>query len=121
MDTQTRLAKSEIQKLLEEYERIEVNKTRHRPFIIGVYSTFKIWWDIAISCIASFDSLTVPFLYSFTYQTAKFTASTGWKWIGRVIDTVYIVDIIFAFRTTYIDRVTGDEITQPKLLAKNYL
>ena len=31
------------------------------------------------------------------------------------------MDIIFAFRTTYIDKVTGDEITQPKLLAKRYL
>ena len=43
------------------------------------------------------------------------------KWTERFIDFVYILDIIFAFRTTYIDSVTGDEITQPKMLAQNYL
>lgn len=74
-----------------------------------------------ISVIASFDSVTVPFLFSFTQQTSEFSDSTSWQWTGRFIDFIYIVDIIFAFRTTYIDVVTGDEITQPKLLAKKYL
>ena len=74
-----------------------------------------------ISVIASFDSVTVPFLFSFTQQTSEFSDSTSWQWTGRFIDFIYIVDIIFAFRTTYIDVVTGDEITQPSLLAKKYL
>ena len=121
MDTSTKLAKSAIKKLMEESERIELDKTKHRPFIIGQYSTFKIFWDIMISVIASFDSLTVPFLFSFTQQTREFSDSPGWQWTGRFIDFIYIVDIIFAFRTTYVDVVTGDEITQPSLLAKKYM
>ena len=35
MDTSTLVAKSEIKKLMEESERIELDKTKHRPFIIG--------------------------------------------------------------------------------------
>ena len=60
--------------------------------------------------LASVDSLTVPFFYSFSQQTIAFSESVAWVWTERLIDLIYIVDIFLAFRTTYIDSTTGDEI-----------
>ena len=42
-------------------------------------------------------------------------------WTERLIDLIYILDIALAFRTTYIDGGTGDEIRHPKMLARRYL
>ena len=106
---------------MEESERIEEDKVRARPFIIPQYSSFKMWWDILISVLASVDSLSVPFFYCFKLQTASFAESQGWQWANRLIDLIYILDIVLAFRTTYIDGGTGDEIRQPKMLARRYL
>ena len=106
---------------MEASDKFEEDKVRERPFIIGLYSSFKMWWDILISVLASIDSITVPFFFSFKLQTEAFSGSTGWLWTETIIDLIYIIDIVLHFRTTYIDRVTGDEIRQPKLLAKRYL
>lgn len=37
------------------------------------------------------------------------------------IDFLFFVDIIINFRTSYINPMTGDESTNPKEIAKNYL
>ena len=50
---------------MEESDKFEEDKIRERPFIIGLYSTFKMWWDILISVLASIDSITVPFFFCF--------------------------------------------------------
>lgn len=43
------------------------------------------------------------------------------KNFGVVIDICFVVDIVIAFRTTYIDLHTGQEELKVKALAKNYL
>ena len=96
--------------MMEASEKFEEDKIRERPFIIGLYSTFKMWWDILISVLASIDSITVPFFFCFYLQTKAFSTSTAWLWTETIIDLIYIIDIVLHFRTTYIDRVTGDEI-----------
>ena len=40
---------------------------------------------------------------------------------NHVIDFVFIVDIIFTFRTSFQDIESGDEIVNPKEIAINYL
>lgn len=37
------------------------------------------------------------------------------------IDIFFFFDMLVAFRTTYIDLFTGQEMSEPKLIAKNYL
>lgn len=47
------------------------------------------------------------------------------KWyftiLNSLIDFLFLVDIVASFRTTYIDKSTGDEITNLRLIAINYL
>jgi len=41
--------------------------------------------------------------------------------LSLVIDGIFLMDIIFTFRTTYINNITGDEIWSPAMIAKHYL
>jgi hypothetical protein len=38
-----------------------------------------------------------------------------------IIDLLFFIDILFNFRTTYTDSSTGDEIGNPKKIAKHYV
>lgn len=38
-----------------------------------------------------------------------------------IIDAIFLLDLIFNFRTTYFNSKTGDEIISPKRIAKRYL
>ena len=41
--------------------------------------------------------------------------------INAIIDTLFLVDIVISFRTTYVDPSTGDEIQDLKQIANHYL
>jgi len=43
------------------------------------------------------------------------------KTFDSIIDLVFIIDIIFRFRTTYIDPVSGEEVTDSFLISKRYI
>lgn len=57
-DTMRRQSREEIRKQEKESEQHEFDKTRKRPCIFGAYSKARLWWDISISAIASFDSIS---------------------------------------------------------------
>ena len=42
------------------------------------------------------------------------------EYVEYFVDIIYIMDIIVAFRTSYVDSV-GDEITKPSMIAKRYI
>jgi hypothetical protein len=41
--------------------------------------------------------------------------------INSIIDFVFLMDIFVNFRTSYINPRTGDEVFEPKKIAKNYV
>lgn len=38
-----------------------------------------------------------------------------------MIDLIFIIDIVFRFRTTYIDPISGEEVLDSFLIAKHYM
>ena len=42
-------------------------------------------------------------------------------WANGILDGIFILDLILNFRTSFIHSQTGEEIFDPKLIAKNYL
>lgn len=46
-----------------------------------------------------------PFFYAFNY----------------FIDAIFFIDLVLNFRTTYFNPRTGDEVSDPKLIAASYL
>ena len=65
-----------------------------------------------IIVIAILNTLYLPFIFGFDLDeetTKKFDIIT------LVIDFFFLIDIIFIFRTTYVNSTTGDEIWSPTM------
>jgi len=70
--------------------------------------------------LAIYNSLITPFQFSFEYVQDALERQPL-NTLESVIDIIYMIDIIVGFQTSFIDYVTGDEITKPKLIAKKYI
>ena len=76
--------------------------------------------------LATFNCFTIP--YNVAYDTQQ---STILNVINAIIDTLFFIDILINFRTTYIDIKSGEEVTkvlsyffsqmQPSKIARKYL
>jgi len=45
----------------------------------------------------------------------------GYKTFSHIIDAIFIIDVLFNFRTTISDFITGDEVVCGKVIAWKYL
>jgi hypothetical protein len=62
--------------------------------------------------------LSVPF--DIAFQPSVFL-DPGQSSLNQLIDAAYIIDIAFNFRTTITDFLTGDEIHEGRIIARQYL
>ena len=64
-----------------------------------------------------YNSVTVPLdlAYSTKFENDKLNI------VNYIVDAFFLFDIIFNFRTTYINLKTGFEVFESKILAKTYL
>jgi len=76
----------------------------------------KVKWDILIMIIVFFILIFVPYRLAFTdFDPPR------WVIIYAIIDICFLVDIILSFLTSLTDPVTHLEITDHKIIAKDYL
>ena len=78
------------------------------------------WWQLFVMVLAIYNSFITPFQFSFEY-VQRLLESQPLSGIETFIDIIYMIDIAVGFQTSYIDYVTGDEITKPSLIAMRYL
>lgn len=78
----------------------------------------RIKWDIYIMCLAVWNCIWIPFQIAFK---PEFGNNMFFFMFDNLIDTSFTIDILFTFRTTYIKTSTGDEVTDPREIAFNYL
>ena len=86
--------------------------------MIRINDSKKTNWDIFIIVLAIYNSFQIPFEIAFEppeMETSKFFIA------NTIIDLCFAVDILVAFRTTFYDPTTGDEVFDPKRIAKEYL
>lgn len=67
---------------------------------------------------ATWNSFSIPIEIAFQPSIAD-----SWYYLAfnTIIDLIFFLDIIVTFRTTYISPSSGDEISEPKQIAKQYL
>ena len=68
--------------------------------------------------MATWNCFSIPIEISLK---PKVTDSLYYLLLNSVIDILFLVDILITFRTTYIVPSTGNEISEPKAIAKQYL
>ena len=75
-------------------------------------------WDIFIIILALYNSITIPLSIAFDPPFLNSLTITA---IESLIDLIFFLDILVNLRTTYISSKTGDEIYNPKEIARKYL
>jgi len=73
-------------------------------------------WDLGVMILAIWNCVSIPFDVAFEPGS-----SLAYTIFDRVIDICFGLDIIFNFRTTYINSKTGFEVVEGKKIALSYL
>ena len=93
-------------------------KCKGRMFMVNQKSGFRIRWDIMIIMLSLWICLILPVQVAFNpniFETVEYVL------FNTVIDLLFFGDIFLNFRTTLIDDITGEETTNSKVIAINYL
>jgi hypothetical protein len=78
---------------------------------------WRVRWDLLVMFCAVYNCIIVPYEIAFMHEEE----SNELLFVSVVIDVVFTFDIIFNFRTTFIDTVTGDEVTDPHKISHHYI
>ena len=73
-------------------------------------------WDILIILFALYNCILIPFDVAFEPVMPGFLIQ-----FEKIVDILFGLDILVAFKTTYIDTSTGLEVFEPKKIALGYV
>lgn len=96
---------------LPEYKTSAIKKSR---LILSHYGVFKTCWDWLMLIATFYVAIVVP--YNASFVNAERPSMVG----DIVVETLFIIDIILNFRTTYVSK-KGEVVSNPKSIAYNYL
>ncbi len=68
--------------------------------------------------LAVLNAILVPFEIAFE---PEFAHSGEYEAIDLIIECIFAIDMIILFRTSTVNIRTGEEITEPKKIAKDYI
>ena len=118
--------KEEEARKIEEQQKDDVksfysSKPEHQakaPCLLSVNDQRKTYWDLFVMFLAAFNVFIIPLDVGFNPESFQ---STYFKILNSSIDFLFLLDIILAFRTTFINENTGAEVTDAKTIARQYL
>lgn len=77
-------------------------------------------WDIFIIILTIYNCLELPIDTAFNYRLNHDPYGL-FNGFNLIIDLLNAIDIVLNFRTTYINKLTGQEVLNPKEISQNYL
>jgi hypothetical protein len=80
-------------------------------------SKFRLRWDLLVIFLTLYNCINIPFIVAFD---GAFTESITFVVFDYIIDFCFFLDIVFNFRTTYVNSKTGTEVIDPKKVLLNY-
>lgn len=92
-------------------------KMLRKQCIVRNYEPLRIKWDLFIILLAIFNSVCIPINLAFHPPSMN---TYLYKAVNQIVDVCFWFDILLTFRTTFKHPRTGDEITNPREIAKNY-
>jgi hypothetical protein len=106
---------NEGKKLVKEFKLVEIT---FPSTMIKAQGKNRLQWDLLIIVLSIYQAISIPI--SISFKPDEFN-SPYFKTLDSIIDLIFIVDIIFRFRTTYIDPVSGEEVTDSYMISKRYI
>lgn len=99
-------------------EEKEEKTERSHSWMVRVNDPRKTNWDLVVIVLAIYNCFSIPFEIAFTPPVME---GAGFYILNTGIDLTFLMDIVVAFRTTFYDLETGDEVFDPKRTGKVYL
>jgi hypothetical protein len=87
-------------------------------FLFRPSSAFKIKWDIIVISLSIWNSIEIPFEFAFP---ESFEGAETVNAVDKMIDALFVFDILVNFRTMYVDPKTDLMIEDPRKISKNYV
>lgn len=88
--------------------------------IIKLNHPVRVKWDVLIICFTVYNCIELPIEVGFKWR-GDFDKNNVSNKINNLIDMFFGIDIIMNFFTTYFHSTTGEEISEKKEIARNYL
>ena len=76
-------------------------------------------WDLVIIVLALYNCLMIPINVSF--GESFFGETNAFDIVDYVVDSIFVIDIAISFRTSFLHQEKKTEITEPRLIARNYV
>lgn len=99
-------------------EDFEEQEEDRASFMIRVNDPRKTIWDLFIIIVAIYNCFSIPLKIAFDPEVLK---SAPFEAADNIIDILFVIDILVAFRTTFYDMETGDEIFDPRKTGAAYI
>lgn len=80
-------------------------------------SKFRLRWDLIVIFFALYNCVSIPYEVAFS---GGFSDHISMTILDYIIDVCFFMDIVFNFRTTYVNSKTGTEVISPKKVFINY-
>ena len=91
---------------------------RHEEYILRISDKFRLRWDIYIIIAAIYNTISIPLDIAFKPLILESIEVTVME---SFIDLSFFIDMFINFRTTFISQKSGEEIYDPKLIARRYV
>lgn len=104
---------------MQEKERSDAEKL-WKQGIVKLNHPVRVRWDVLIICFTIYNCIELPIEVGFKWRQSFDTDNVS-SLINALIDFFFGLDIIFNFFTTYFHSTTGEEISEKKAIAKNYV
>ena len=89
------------------------------PYFIQENGTFRKYWEIIVIFLALYNAFMIP-LQLFFDPNPDFIDNNIVRCSDAIVDLLFLIDIIFMFRTTFLEP-GGEEVRDPWKIAKAYL
>ena len=81
-----------------------------RWYIIPKRSSFRYYWDYIVMSLAIYNCIWTPLTISFDWAALQDETNTFLNILDNIVLTIYTVDIVVQFLTSYYNVQTGDQI-----------
>lgn len=94
----------------------QMQRRNAHPFTISCHSTFRHWLDFVVTVSLAYVVSTTPIKVGFGVKTS----GMGYV-LDVIVDSIYLVEMILNFFTSYEDDTTGEEIKDLVKIRQNYV
>lgn len=111
------------QKCIAEFkaDRTGEDATRPRWYIIPRRNRWREYWEYIVMSVAIYNCIWTPLTISFDLPKKMEEEMLALKVIEIAILTLYILDILIQFLTSYNNLTSGEEIMKPSMIARRYM